>query len=278
MQPPIEDFGYRLWGDVLQLGHRHQNTNSYEIIQVLSGGGSAFISGRTYPLLPGAMLFIDANCLHAVMPADVTNYCRSKLVIDGRYLHALFEMMGATEALSFFFSQHGGCCIALAEDKTQRVDRVFGNLARSFEQPPDAQNSLRIHALMLELFSVCCQYSEPVEPHAQDKLAQVFAYLRTHYAQPLRVEEVARETHLSKFYLCHLFREQTGMTLMQYLYEYRLSAARQLLRFSDLSISEIAHNCGFGSSSHFCTLFRAREGVSPRDYRRAASGFASEQL
>ena len=37
MQPPLEDFGYRLWGDVRQLGHRHQNINSYEIIQVLSG-------------------------------------------------------------------------------------------------------------------------------------------------------------------------------------------------------------------------------------------------
>lgn len=269
MQTPFEDFGYRLWGDVLQLGHRHQNINSYEIIQVLSGGGNAFISDRVYPLLPGAVLFIDANCLHAVMPAEVAGYCRNKFVIDGRYLRALFDMMDARAALEGFFSQHGGCCIALAEDKAQRVDRVFGNLARSLEHTDDARHRLRIHALLLELFSVCCQYSEPVAPQAQDRLAPVFAYLRTHYAQPVTVEEVARETHLSKFYLCHLFREQTGMTLMQYLYEYRLSVARQQLLFSDLSISDIAHNCGFGSSSHFSTLFRQREGVSPRAFRAA---------
>jgi hypothetical protein len=50
MQAPFEDFGYRLWGDVLQLGHRHLNTNSYEIIQVLSGGGSALFER---PLIPG---------------------------------------------------------------------------------------------------------------------------------------------------------------------------------------------------------------------------------
>ena len=46
-----------------------------------------------------------------------------------------------------------------------------------------------------------------------------------------------------------------------------LSAREQLL-CSDLPISTIAHNCGFGSSSHFCTLFRQREGVSPREYRQ----------
>ena len=268
MQPPLEDFGYRLWGDVRQLGHRHQNINSYEIIQVLSGGGSAFISDRTYPLLPGAVLFIDANCLHAVMPADVSGYCRNKLVIDGRHLHALFEQIDAQKVLDGFFSTHGGCCIALAEDKAQRVDQVFGHLAHSLEQPDSAQQRLRLHALMLELISVCCQYSEPVAPHAQDRLAPVLAYLRMHYAQPMHVEEIARQTHLSKYYLCHLFREQTGMTLMQYLYEYRLSAAREQLLCSDLPISTIAHNCGFGSSSHFCTLFRQREGVSPREYRQ----------
>lgn len=270
MHAPFEDFGYRLWGDVLQLGHRHQNTNSYEIIQVLSGGGNALISDRTYPLLPGAVLFIDANCLHAVMPAEVEKYCRNKLVVDGRYLRTLFESIRAQEALDGFFAAHGGVCVCLEEDKAQRVDEVFHDLAGSFEREESARHNLRIHALMLELFSVCYQYSEPVAPHAQDKLAPVLRYLRAHYAQPLSVEDVAREMHLSKYYLCHLFREQTGMTLMQYLYEHRLSVARQQLLFSDAPISAIAQNCGFGSSSHLCTLFKQREGISPREYRRRA--------
>jgi AraC-like DNA-binding protein len=271
MRTPFEDFGYRLWGDVLQLGHRHQNENSYEIIQVLSGGGNAFLADRTYPLLPGTVLFIDASDLHAVMPSDVEGYCRNKAVLDGRYLRALFEAMRASEALEAFFAGRGGVCVCLGADQAQRLDRLFQKMARTLEKPPDAQRTVQLHAYLLELFAVCGQYSEPVAPHAQDRLAPVLAYLRTHYERALTVEQIAQETHLSKYYLCHLFHEQTGMTVMQYLYEYRLSVARAQLLFSDAPISVIAQNCGFSSSSHFSKLFRRREGLSPRAYRKRAA-------
>ena len=266
----FEDFGYRVWGDAQQLGHRHQNANSYEIIQVLSDGGSALISDRTYRLTHSAVLFIDANYLHSVKPEPVSSYCRNKLRVDGQYLRRLFEAMDAQALLDEFYGGQGGTCLVLEDKQSQQLDRLFCRMADALEETDSAVGQLYIHALLMEMFSLCGRYSKPVTPHEQDKLSPVLDYLRAHYTQPLTVEEIARDIHLSKYYLCHLFREKTGMTLMHYLYEYRLSVARQQLRFSQRSISEIALSCGFRSSSHFCAIFRRHEGIAPRDYRKNA--------
>ena len=91
-------------------------------------------------------------------------------------------------------------------------------------------------------------------PTEDDKLTQVMQYLRNHFTEPLSVEQIAETAHVSKYYLCHLFRKKTGFTLMQYLYEQRLAEARRQLLHSTSAISEIAQNCGFGTSSHIPTL------------------------
>lgn len=267
MRKIFEETAYHQRGGASLVNHRHQNPDSYEMIHVLSGGGSAFIEDRTYALVPDTLLLIDAASLHCITPADVTGYSRSKLIIDRTYLRGVFSAMGSLSALDGFFTPGAGSCFYLSEEQSRRVDGLFFDMTRELEAGEDA-SALRVVSSLLNLFELCSRSMRHVEPRPGDKLAPVLQYLRAHYAEPLTIERVANELHLSKYYLCHLCRKQTGLTLMQYLCEYRLSVARQQLTYSELSISAIAQNCGFGSSSHFCTLFRRREGMSPRDYRR----------
>ena len=261
----IDESAYHQTGGASLINHRHLNPDSYEIIQVLGGDGSAFILDRTYPFTPGTLLFIDAASLHCITPADISGYARNKLILDKAHLHGIFEAIGCTDALDAFFKPHAGSCFYLNEEQSRRVDSLFRTIT---SENPQEKNGLTVMSALLNLFSLCSRSTEPVEPRSDDKLAPVMQYLRRHYAEPLSVDRIAAETHLSKYYLCHLFRKQTGLTLMEYLYEHRLSAARQQLIDTDLPISAIAQNCGFGSSSHFCTLFRKREGLSPRDFRK----------
>ena len=116
-------------------------------------------------------------------------------------------------------------------------------------------------------------------PLEDDKLSPILAYLRAHCAESLTVESIAREHHLSKYYLCRLFRQRTGMTVMDYLNEQRFALARRLLTDSSAPIGEIALSCGFGSAAHFSTMFRRREGCSPSFYRqKKAEGNVQEKL
>jgi len=263
----FEEVAYHQSSNASLINHRHQNPDCYEVIQIVKGEGTVYFLDRAYPIREGMLLFIDAANLHCISPLDVTEYCRSKLILDKQYLHGIFQSMQAMATLERFFHHHGGACFYLPQSKIQTADGLFQTMHESLILDEAEVNFAIISALM-QLFALCTHTSEQAKPVADDSMAPVLRYLCAHYGEPLTLEQIAEQTHLSKYYLCRLFRRHTGLTIMQYLYEHRLSIARQQLILTDNSISTIAMDCGFSNSSHFCALFKQKEGMSPKEYRK----------
>lgn len=86
--------------------------------------------------------------------------------------------------------------------------------------------------------------------------------------QPFRVDEIARRVGVSTRVLQRRFKQQTGLTLLEFRRQRCLDRARQLLEESSLSIGEIAHQVGFGHVSNFTTAYRRRFGLTPAEQRR----------
>ncbi|MBO5256130.1 MAG: helix-turn-helix transcriptional regulator, partial [Clostridia bacterium] len=74
--------------------------------------------------------------------------------------------------------------------------------------------------------------------------------------------------HISKFHLCHRFREEINMTIMQYIADQRILSAKIALLETDKSISTVAMENGYANFSHFCSAFRRAEGISPASFRK----------
>ncbi len=110
------------------------------------------------------------------------------------------------------------------------------------------------------------------------RMAHVLEYIQAHYAQPLSLDQLAREACVSRFHFGRLFRQQTGMTPHGYLVKIRMDAAASLLGDSDLSILEIALSCGYGSAAHFSAAFQKRFSQTPSLYRQSLRGGASHPL
>lgn len=261
----IRELAYHQIGRVPLTQHRHSDGDSVELIQVLDGGGNALIGDKTYPLLPGTLLFIDAAGIHALNPQDDTRYCRNKLIIGKSALFRALETVGG-ETVLHAFTDHGGSCFTPTPELADEIDQVF----RLIHQHSSADNSMALWAV-LQLIQLAGHYADAAPPETDPRISAILQYIHAHYAEALTVERIAAETHLSKYYLCHLFHAHTGITVMQYLNEQRLISARRLLTQTSRPIAEIAQDCGFGSSSHFCTVFRAREGISPREFRNKNS-------
>jgi transcriptional regulator GlxA family with amidase domain len=85
------------------------------------------------------------------------------------------------------------------------------------------------------------------------------------------IEEIANACNLSRSYFIRAFRETTDRTPHQWLLEHRIDRARDLLKHSDLSLSEIAVACGFSDQSHFTRTFSQMVGTPPGTWRRQAS-------
>ncbi len=107
-----------------------------------------------------------------------------------------------------------------------------------------------------------------LNPYKPVHLARVL--LDRRYNAPITIEDLSREVALSPYYLIRSFRRAYKQTPHQYLVARRIAKAKELLRNSDLSITEICMAVGFESLGSFSTLFRKMAGVSPRAYRSSS--------
>ena len=113
--------------------------------------------------------------------------------------------------------------------------------------------------------------SAPQEHHIDAvpaKVASAARYVQKHHREPLALGDVATAVGLSRERLSRLFHESLGVSFSQYLNQSRLSTARELLKGSELSITEIAYNSGYQSLSQFNRRFKESESLSPGDYRK----------
>lgn len=258
------EIAYHQQGRAPSVYHSHTDSDSLEVIQIVSGDGTALISDQTYPLNPGILLFIDSSNIHSLNPQDVNTYCRNKLIVRRSVMEKSLQAVGALSLLEVF-DEAGGTCFTLSPELAGRVDDIFSGMA---EKPKD--NAV-VFSSLIHLLTILTPQDRLYAQVADGRVARVLHYLHTRYADPITIDMLAEESHVSKYYLCRLFRNYTGMSIVQYLNEQRLASARRLLSQTQRSITSIAQDCGFGSPSHFCALFREHEGVTPREFRNTHS-------
>lgn len=128
------------------------------------------------------------------------------------------------------------------------------------------KNALSMHIL----HRYCAQ-----KPHRRDfqggldpgKLQIVINYINDHLNRDLHIAELANLVQMSPYYFSRLFKQSTGVTPHQYVTQYRIEKAKQLLKKPDLSITYISQQVGFHDQSHFSKTFCKIVGVTPKKYR-----------
>ena len=88
-------------------------------------------------------------------------------------------------------------------------------------------------------------------------------FIRNNYARQICLEDIAEYAGVSRVYLSQIFKKETGKNISDYLVEYRLGKAKELLLNSNLKIYTIAELCGFGSAQYFNKIFKKMNGISP---------------
>lgn len=134
----------------------------------------------------------------------------------------------------------------LGHDNPELVDYLLRSLLLQFDQAIEART--RLHG----------------KPFVA---ARMLAFIEEHAITPFRLEELAAHVGLSVSRAVHLFKECYGKTIVQYTHEVRLAAAEERIKYSSMTLEQIADTCGFGNYSYFYRVFRKKFGVSPAVYR-----------
>jgi len=106
-------------------------------------------------------------------------------------------------------------------------------------------------------------------PHLQRRIEEVQAFLVQNLHRDVDLKTIAREASLSPYYFTRAFTSYVGVPPYRYLIQLRVQRASQLLRDTELSVTQICQRVGFNSLSHFTTTFRRHTGLSPTGYRRS---------
>ena len=99
------------------------------------------------------------------------------------------------------------------------------------------------------------------------RIQKVKQYVNDHYADPLKLNDIADLAGMSPVAFSRFFRQRTGRTLSDYITDIRLGYAARMLVDSSKNISEICYECGFNNLSNFNRTFKAKRNYTPRDFR-----------
>jgi len=93
-------------------------------------------------------------------------------------------------------------------------------------------------------------------------------YVHEHYQENIGRNDLAEVLYLAPEYLAKLFRKKTGKYLRDYIGEYRIERAKELLRNPEVRISDVASSVGIDNYPYFSTLFKKYTGLSPNEFRQ----------
>lgn len=128
--------------------------------------------------------------------------------------------------------------------------------------------------LSMLVYNVLCyiQTMNDVLPVAasptSNTMASVIKYIKNNINKPHTLESLASQVNLSKYYFAHLFKDETGVSPIEYVAQLRIDLAKTILKTSDRTISDIGLSLGYSSPCSFINAFNLRAGMSPSRFRR----------
>ncbi len=227
----------------------------------VSGGGVLQYGGETYGVSPGQFFWIDCQApQHYYTDPQVGKWHVLWVHFKGanaRAYYELFQSMNAGSPVCTLPPDYDGAGIL------RQLLELYSHDTMSL--PRDVTAS----ALLSRLLSgcVCAASDHPSKPAVPALMVAVREYLEEHYAAQITLDLLAQKFSFSKFHLQRQFKLHMGQSPTEYLSGVRIGHAKELLRTTDLPVSEVAGRVGIGSPSHFIDKFRRQEEMTPQTYR-----------
>lgn len=153
-------------------------------------------------------------------------------------------------------------------DAFQKIFVQLYKLAASSDYIRDMRINESLSALLTLLMQESWNPDHVAVSKKRMELAAVKAYMDEHYTQKLTLDDLESQFFINKYYLLKIFKETYGMTISSYLISKRITRAKQLLRFTQMTIDEVGCAVGMDGAGYFSRMFKKAEGISPKEYRK----------
>lgn len=271
-------FPVACYGNDLSIGpvlwHWH---DELEFIAIVSGEADVCVDGESYTLTEGAGIFINAGRVHGVQEHGPAGCILHSVVFHPRLVGGSFDSIFWQDYLQPLLADTAcrSVCFSSGTDWEREAVCTIQRIWDIFvSQPQGFEFQLRAMASQLVFLLTAHRPRPPQSPstrklRSEERIKTMLQYIQEHYAEALCTAQIARSAMVSESECLRCFRTMTGTTPIQYLKQFRLQKAAELLAHTDWKVAEIGTRCGFQDMSYFAKLFRAAHGCPPGAYRNS---------
>ena len=267
-----KDFEVFYYSDIHFKAVPEHSHDYYEFYFFLEGDVSMVIAGKEMPIKPGDLMLMPPGVPHHALIKDNDKpyrrfvfwisqaYCNDLLAKSPDYVYLMQHAITSKEYIYHFdvieFSALQSRLFTLLDEI--HSDR-FGR---------DAKVALSAEELILQINrSVYEQKNSQNEYESINTYHSISSYINDHLDEELTLDNIAEHFFLSKYYIAHLFQDNTGISVHQYITKKRLLAVGAALR-TGLNITKTYEAYGFKDYSSFFRAFKKEFGLSPKEYQQ----------
>ncbi|NSW89143.1 MAG: helix-turn-helix transcriptional regulator [Firmicutes bacterium] len=258
----------------LSLEHYH---DGYEIDFFVKANIQIFVKNIKYEINDGDALFISEYDVHRVVYNLGSHYARYVINFQKQFILNLLKVLNMEELLSEIEKKQYKKPVMTLNQKNE-LEELFKTLNRLNSRPnssqmQDANNRALIKsylAILLIRFNEILKSNKwiPGLEKKDSQVREIIHFIDSNFIEQITLELLEKKFYLSRYYISHIFKEITGFSVVEYIQYRRIIEAQKMLKFTDMEIIDIAHDCGFNNIQHFYRVFKKIAKVTPHLYRK----------
>lgn len=268
----MDDFwiAHRFTSCNYKLPYHYENT--YQMLFVIAGKILYRVSEKEYEVSRGGMIVLNTLEEHTL---TVLEYPYERYVIQIRPDFFQHEVK-YPEVIAVFIKRPADFSHLLTVtepvwnhlyDVIQEMEREYLAKKKYWEKYIGAD----LCRMFITIFRECADALSMMRIGTRVTVAyNVMNYLNHHFMEEITVDNIAAALFLNKDYIAHIFKEETGYSLMGYVISLRINQAKLLLVETDRTITDIAIECGYTDFTYFSKQFKKHTSASPSKFRKEA--------
>ncbi len=251
----------------------------YEMVYIKKGNAVFEIAGYPAELGPNDIIIIKPNQFHKFIVKSLSG-CEF-IVLNFKFT-SKFDLQFSGISLEYFLDfvsgKESGAFIKLKVSQKNEIINLLNRILKEKEKP-DIGSELLNYMLVMELFvlisrALKMEWENSIK-NKSSKLKELIqvsvSYINNNYEREISLKDIAQYVFLSTSYFTRAFKEEMGISPINYLLKTRIERAKELLKDSTQKISDIALSVGFSNQQRFNDIFKKYVKMTPLQYRKENS-------
>lgn len=246
----------------------------YEIYYLFEGTRRYLIGNEDYLVNAGSLVLIGPDEIHKTVNVGAQPHSRIVLNFSPTLIPTIIANIPEVNLVGCFTPNIHVLPIPMKD--RGMIESIFNRLWLTRNETAPEALALR-QVLLSELLLYAGQFVREFQETTKDTAAnkpvnplidKIQVFISSNFRSELTLATLAKQFFISPTYLSRLFRQETGLGLVEYINSVRMMHAKRLLENTTMRITEISMQSGFATAEHFTRVFKAGTGLSPQQYRK----------